>query len=562
MVNEVGKVVEVVTRVASLEVAEPVVEGAMTVEVVDGDEAPAAGVVSVDGAPIEYVAIVDDVVTLAGPSPVALDAGELLVLEPRTPETVAAVRVDVDQDSIDALVPHHLRAMLPDGVRDDADAETVHVELRGSRWTVVDVVGRPALQVWGDPQGRAVEVSDDGLTVYAVDPVNGNRFRASRLGGDDDRLGVLSPTGDLLAGIDSAGRLTARSGVIAGNLLVAGLPLLSEGSDIGLLDRGALGAVAYQRFGEARGPFADGEEWGYAKLGATLRAGRVYRVTAHVLARTNVDGGWIRIYVRAVTGRGNEPTIDSPLAAFTTAPAPESPTLSTRTTLSYLVAYPAAVDLRAMVSVRGFAGATPTVLAAELAIEDLGPKGSYGGGTYTTGREPAPPRTLREYTSTWAVHDWATYDQTGARTYTHDRPTQFSWPGGQQTATALAFSGPAVSGDDQARTLAEVLLAGATVSRVEVRLTSVSWWGDEETGSVGLGRGSGSQLPATLRPNAEVTASGWPRGAGQWVTLPASSLSGQNVIVTLGDKDGGIPFGTFAAPGEDGEPLLRVTYLA
>ena len=562
MVNEVGKVVEVVTRVASLEVAEPVVEGAMTVEVVDGDEAPAAGVVSVDGAPIEYVAIVDDVVTLAGPSPVALDAGELLVLEPRTPETVAAVRVDVDQDSIDALVPHHLRAMLPDGVRDDADAETVHVELRGSRWTVVDVVGRPALQVWGDPQGRAVEVSDDGLTVYAIDPVNGNRFRASRLGGDDDRLGVLSPTGDLLAGIDSAGRLTARSGVIAGNLLVAGLPLLSEGADTGLLDRGALGAVAYQKFSEARGEFPTDQEWGYAKLGATLRAGRVYRVTAHVLARTNVAGGYLRTYVRAVTGRGSEPTIDSPLAAFTTAPAPESPNLSTRTTLSYLVAYPAAVDLRALVSIRGFAGATPTVLGAELAIEDLGPQGSYGGGTYTTGREATPPRTLREYTSTWAVHEWATYDQTGARTYTHDRPTQFSWPGGQQTATALAFSGPAVGGDDQGRTLPEVLLGGATVSRVEVRLTSVSWWGDEETGSIGIGHGSGSQLPVTLRPDAEVTASGWPRGAGQWVTLPPSFMSGQNAIVTLGDKDGGIPFGTFAAPGEDGEPLLRVTYLA
>ncbi|WP_130865854.1 hypothetical protein [Acidipropionibacterium timonense] len=62
---------------------------------------------------------------------------------PPAVDIIAAVQL-YDGTDVRAIVPHSLRAVLPDGNRDDDEAESVTVDLQDGRWTVTDVVGRRA----------------------------------------------------------------------------------------------------------------------------------------------------------------------------------------------------------------------------------------------------------------------------------------------------------------------------------------------------------------------------------------------------------------------------------
>ncbi|ERS24853.1 hypothetical protein [Cutibacterium avidum] len=63
---------------------------------------------------------------------------------PPAVDIVAAVQLH-DGTSVRAIVPHNLRAVLPDGMRDGDSAESVTVELSDGQWTVSDVMGRRAI---------------------------------------------------------------------------------------------------------------------------------------------------------------------------------------------------------------------------------------------------------------------------------------------------------------------------------------------------------------------------------------------------------------------------------
>ena len=83
-----------------------------------------------------------DVVVTASPAPADWPTSETRIdIWPAAIDVVAEVATEAD-DTIPAIVPHALRAVLADGVRDADDREWVTVEQRGTQWVVTDVIGR------------------------------------------------------------------------------------------------------------------------------------------------------------------------------------------------------------------------------------------------------------------------------------------------------------------------------------------------------------------------------------------------------------------------------------
>lgn len=508
-----------------------------------------------------------DVVTLTDPLPESLAVDDRLILEPRRSYTVAVVELAGGGEVVPVRVPHTMQQALPVGVRDVLAApEVVDVETRedGSFW-VRDVLNRPALEVWGDPDGNAAEMRETGLSFYTLGP-NG-RYEATRLGSGEDRLGVFNAEGQIVGGVTADGRVVGQSGAIAGDFSVGGTPLLgrlwdnSPGAPAGWLERLSAGAVARRKFGEVMPSpttsFPTGEEWGYAKLGVTARAGRTYRVTVIMQVQPVAAGGAARTRVRYTTD-GSEPTISSPRLTWVTTHSPYAASTLMTTTLVGSTAFTVDTDLRLMCSVQGLGGLEPRVTEAEFIVEDVGPQGTYGGGTYTTGRETTPPPTVREYTSTWTCSGYGVFDETG-QPMVGEPVRQWSWTDGARVHTALSFTAGATTGEHVGQTIDDAT-AGATLIKAEVFLANTSWFG-LDSGTAALGKGGFTDVPPTLpNPQATVEAHDWPTGAGRWVEVPTSWFSDTNRVVTLGDADGGVMGGWFMGPGDDFPPQARLTY--
>ncbi|MGJ6980020.1 hypothetical protein ACSDQ9_05745 [Aestuariimicrobium soli] len=111
------------------------------------------GQFTVDGSATvyDYVSVTEgesdddpDVVTTVQSSPGGF-AGEFPVsIYPAAVDVVAQVELPQTADAIPAVVPHALRPLLADGVRDLADCEAVELIPVGASWQVADVVGREA----------------------------------------------------------------------------------------------------------------------------------------------------------------------------------------------------------------------------------------------------------------------------------------------------------------------------------------------------------------------------------------------------------------------------------
>lgn len=561
-----GKVAAVTTRTLGAEIVAD--SAGALVQVADAsifDET--GGTLTLDGVTLAYVAADADsevnTVTLAQPASVV--DGDFLEAVPSLSVTTCRVIVG-DDDEVEAVVPHDLKAALVDGVRDDpADAETVALTREGSQLVVSDVVGRPKLEVWGDPLGTAAEMSDSGLSFYTLGP-NG-RYEATRLGSGRDRLGVFNAEGQIVGGVTADGRVVGQSGAIAGDLSVGGTPLLgrlwgnSPGATSGWLERMTAGAVARRKFGNVKPSssthFPAGEEWGYAKLGATARAGRTYRVVVSMQVQPRATGGAARTRVRYTTD-GTEPTISSPMLTWATTHSPYAANTLMTTVLVGTTAFTVDTDLRVMCTVEGLGGLEPRVAEAEFTVEDIGPQGTYGGGTYTTGREATPPRTVREYASTWTCSGYRVYDETG-QPMAGEPVRQWSWTDGARVHTVLGFTAGATAGEHVGQTITDATV-GATLIKAEIFLANTSWFG-LDSGTAALGKGGYASLPLTLpNPQATVEAHNWPTGAGQWVQVPTSWFSDTNRVVTLGDADGGVMGGWFMGPGDDFPPQVRLTY--
>lgn len=583
----IGTVVKVSTSPAGAETAASAAAGATVLTVVDAfDLAETGGTLLIDGAEATYLAAdhAADTVTLAEPLTADLEAGTLLLVSPPAPVTTATVTVEDDDGTmttVEALVPASLLPSLPTGMRDGTDPETVTLDVVAGTLTVVDLPDREPLEVWGDPQGRHVQIGEDALSIWdvevpdeAAEPV---LFRSTLLGGPGDDQLLLSRADGTTYGLDAEGRFMATGGDFAGDIRVGGVPLIGtrlEGGDgeVGWLDSAPVGVTAWRQFDQTSAERATGEEWGYASIRATLRAGRLYRVTAFAEALTGNTGGVVNYRLRYTTD-GSAVRVDSPILALDTTPEAPSATWPMPGDMTGVIGYDADTDLAVLLCYRGTSNATPKMTGATILIEDCGPVLGYAAGGYSTGGATAgsstvttPPQVTREYTSTWKVTSWRAYYGNGNERSSGGELVQGYtpyYPDGGINRSAVLFNGGAeystVPGE-VGKTMGTAL-TDATITRTEVILTNRHWH-SSSGGRALFGSHPGTSLPATL-PSVDPTATRpstglWPVGARRWERVPNATFGPSDRILTIGggSSTSTTYYGRFAAT----DVYARITY--
>ena len=431
----------------------------------------------------------------------------------------------------------------------------------------------------GDPAGAAVELDHESITIWDVD-ADGVRHVSSMLGGPGaDSLTLTDSAGQITAGFKADGTMTAQAADIVADALIGGRSLLGSWADppaeeAGWLDLLPLGVVARQNFTATSATRAAGEEWGYAALKATLRAGRLYRVAASVEARAQVVGGVVVCRLRSADGSANqnsqlEGRVDLPPAA-TVSSTPQG----------YLEGYVSRAtdtEVEILLTYQGAGGATPAMYSAEMVIEDVGPSGSYGGGSYkqiappaTESEAPPPSTTTREYTSVWRASDSATFWADGSRRSTSDAAGDLvqgsAGSSSSQRGVAL-FTGTAVTGETS-KTIGQAL-SGASVKKVEIFL-----YANHTYQSVGgrflLGPLGSASVPSTLTSGVQGTVvkpsgSYIKRGSGQWFTVGNNFFDSGNRGLVVGNRSTTNPTYYVRANGHAKgasyqRPAVRITY--
>lgn len=540
-----GKVRSVVTKLTGAEVTAPSTSNVLAVD----DAAPfdpTGGNLALAGTVYQYLAADPEANTITLLDAVTVEQGDRVEVDPPRPITDALVSCWDDDMPMTVRVPHALKSKLPDGVREDpALAETVLLDWRGDTLEVVDVIARDASQSWGDPEGRGTDVGPDGVVVR-------------------DTMTV-----DSLASV--------------GDVTVFGMPLLGRmvdgASAIGWLDRMSAGVIARQRFANVSSARPTGEEWGYAAIAGTCRAGRLYRVSASVEARANVAGGLVNCRLRVGTPSA---ALDSPIEGRVDLPTATSPTHTPQGYVEGFIGYGVDTDVDVLVTYQGTGGATPQMYSAELVIEDVGPQGSYGGGSYrtlapagttSTGPVPTPPgSTSREYVTSWFADASATYKGSGAKRTDSPDLVQGYYSASGICSSAIRFGGAAYAGTEAGKTLGQAITSGATITKAEVYLYFNHWY-NSAGGTARLSNLGAASIPDTLPASSvtpTVSRSGWRRGEGRWVQVPVSWFSnpsssrgvvlgggGSRLSLYYGRADDHAAKETSAAPRR---PRLRLTY--
>lgn len=152
-----GIISSVTTRSLGSSLAAPAALGDSTLtldQVVDfADEGGQVQVIGPSETPqlLTYTAVDRDagVLTLSGALGTALDDETFVAVYPLGSRQLASVIVDEesapsDVDTIEALVPFVMRAMLPDGIREDPEtAESVILDIVADEWQIIDLRNQP-----------------------------------------------------------------------------------------------------------------------------------------------------------------------------------------------------------------------------------------------------------------------------------------------------------------------------------------------------------------------------------------------------------------------------------
>jgi len=181
-----------------------------------------------------------------------------------------------------------------------------------------------------------------------------------------------------------------------------------------------------------------------------------------------------------------------------------------------------------------------------------------------------PPPAKQTYRSSWQANGSATYKGSGAkRTDLTDEVAQgyYGSTNGNQSAL-LTFTAANSTGDETGVTISSAL-AGATVSRVEVWLYATHWF-SYAGGTARIGYANATAVPSTFSSaKPYVSASGWKRDTGRWVTITSAALAkalvaGTCRALTVGPGIGtsSTYYGRFvSATGTSSRrPTIRITY--
>ncbi|QGX08241.1 hypothetical protein EEW87_16345 [Janibacter melonis] len=453
---------------------------------------------------------------------------------------------------------------------------TVDQLLAGNLDVVMNISTGGAI-VAGNSLGRAAELNEEGLSLYDVDG-DGGRYVSTSIGGSGaDTFWITDANGDRIAGFAEDGTVTGQSGYFSGDVFAAGLPLLGtladaeNGSlDPGWLDQLPWGVIARQRFTVTSSTRAAGEEWGYASLGATMIKGRVYRLGATCMTKSSTNSGAITVRLRLATD-GDPITISSPMEAQGSVSGPTIGEYYYQGILEGFAGVDSTTDVEMLLTYYGANGGTATMSEAELWIEDVGPTGSYGGGSYNTGGQTSggggggsTTVTERTYVSTWTATSSVTYKGDGTQRGSDaqgDIIQGYNSYNGLQKG-AFLFSGSATSGETT-KTMSAAL-SGATVKKVEIYLyANHTYFG--AGGTVSLMRATQTSMPSTW---SGVTRTGTAKtynlksGEGKWVTVDTSFASSRLFTVAIDSTSGTyyLRFNGHTDSPNYTRPKIRVTY--
>lgn len=520
----------------------------------------------------EFISLTVDQLTATGTS----------TLNSVVAQTIATEIADIVQANIGNLTvtgDAHLNNVVAERIGADVGSYvnlTVDQLLAGNLDVVMNI-GVGGMLRAGDPEGTAVELDPDGIIIHDVDD-DGVRYASTSIGGSGvDTFWITDSSGERVAGFAEDGNVVGSSGAFANDISISGTPLLgtlagdgSSSLDSGWLDQLPWGVISRQNFSAFQGPRDTAQEWGYASIGATMIPGRLYRLGATVQTRSGATGGVVRCRLRLSTD-GTPVSITSPVETQFEVSNPNTYVYHTAH-LEGFSGVASTSDVQMLVTYEGINGGVPRVSGAELWIEDVGPSGSYGGGSYNTGGQTSgggggetPTPTVRTYTSTWRASDSGTYTGSGARrtasAASGDVIQGYNSYNGNQKGIWY-FGNSAVAGETS-KTMGAAL-AGATVKKVEMYVyANHTYFGSG--GTVNMRRASGFGIPSTwgaVNLTGNSKSFSIKSGQGRWVTVDNVWTEARLFTVSTGSNSGAnyVRLNGHTDSPTWTRPAIRVTY--
>jgi hypothetical protein len=520
-----------------------------------------------DGATLyQYVAVTDgatddapDTVTMATAAPgdwpvdtTDPDTGDIVPAEVRLdvwPELLDVVAVvDLgDGETVPCIVPHSLRPLLVDGVRDPGTGETVQLDRVAGVWTVSDVLSRrPEIQgtamYWPDKSTLPhVEVTGDTIEVHKADD-DGDEIVTTSLGGSSGDFLQLSDDGinpNVSLSSDGSGVVDTLS--VNTSLSVAGQDLMDI---LAGYAKGIVSAYDWVQNSTSVGT----SECGLRDIAFDAEVGRTYRIVFDGYVYTSANCRFQLFFRARSSGDGlpaAAPTItQSALWGSGVYNNPISVAGLVRVhlerTITPNLSYTSTSQYRVLLSLATLtSGTSAQVYAAEksqLYVEDVGKyTGGWadavpnsGGGTPASGTADPPPATsVKTYTQTW------------------NASSMRSWRGSSQDNSTLAQG---YYGGYQRYSLAlfpslASTLSGATLQDVQIYLKNLSWYYNAG-GTARIGHYNSSSLPGSPQTSGggAFSVGSWAPGAAKWIRLPSGwwpDIKAGNITgLTLGEGAG------------------------
>lgn len=295
-----------------------------------------------------------------------------------------------DGETVPCVVPHSLRPLLVDGVRETGAGETVTATRISGVWTVADVPGKRAViegTTFATPSLTLVprtQITGSTLEVVRSDGEDGEVV-TTRLGGEDeDQLLIYGADGSLAAGMSSDGIITGDSLDVRSDVSVSGASLLQM-----IADR-PQGIIAAHRF-PAHTPDVGTTETATVDLAFTAKPGRMYRlrVTGNFRASDSV-----RPTMRFRVSQGGDdgsaapqPTVTSPQIGTSTVIGPTAGLLEAHGEMEYTLITPATDpvrQIRVLLTIQGNSTSTAVFVydSTEFTVSD---EGALYSGTFNDG---------------------------------------------------------------------------------------------------------------------------------------------------------------------------------
>lgn len=348
----------------------------------------------------------------------------------------------------------------------------------------------------GNPNGAHVLLDATGVYAFAVDPLTGLPYIATRLGTvGDDFVGVTGADGAVKGGIDSTGLITGRAGAFSESVTIGGRTLTT------ILGDGPRGLVTWGTI--SGGGVATAAERGDCAISFVAKAGRAYQIMCGpVQMISTVSGDYCQMTIRYTTN-GIMPTTSSSYIGFGICQHGNTTQIDT------LIQNSGAVDYVMVLLIThqrqfGSGNVTMTGTPGYVQIIDIGPTmadaivtGGGGAGTLVTRTDSFAPTWWHVYNGSSALISMGNDLYQGYETTNGNTKSMVGFP--DLTAT----------------------LTGATVQKMWVELLSEHWWyADGGFPYIGVHPNLANTTTWPSGATGQFAAAKMGRGDSKWIELP------------------------------------------